>query len=121
MGSKLVVPIKQGEELNVGLTMMAGDEPMDLTGYNVRVMVKEVPLEGYPAVINKLLTTDSDVEDVGYIPFPELGQILIHLTKEDTSHHTGDYSLIIALEAENFFDIISSRACGNAIYRICEQ
>lgn len=121
MANKLIIPVKQGEEFNVGFTIDAGDRPMDLTGYRVRFIVKEVPLERYPAVIDKTLTEDSDPSTDGYIPYPDQGEVVVHLTKHDTSFHTGDYSLIIAIEADNYFDIISSGCCNEAIFRICEQ
>lgn len=121
MGSKLVLHVKQGEIINVGFTIMAGDVPMDLTSYDIVFQVKEVPLESAKPVINKLITTTSDMNTDGVISFPDQGQFTVHLSKEDTSHNTGDYSLIIAVKADNYYDIISSRCCSNAIFRICEQ
>lgn len=121
MSNKLIVPCKQGEEFNVGFTIMAGDIPMDLTGYDIVFQVKEVPLERVGPIISKLITTTSDMNTDGVISFPGQGQFTVHLSKEDTSNHTGDYSLIIAVKADNYYDIISSRCCSNAIFRICEQ
>lgn len=119
--NELIMPVKQGEEINVGLTIMAGNEPMDLTGYDIVFQVKQSPLEKTVPLIDKTITTVSDMNDVGLITHPDQGQVVIHLKKEDTSLNTGDYSLIIALSADNYYDIISSRCYNKAIYRICEQ
>lgn len=119
--AELILKIKQGEELNIGFTIKAGDSQMDLTGYNIRFQVKEVPLEKSRPLINKLITTVSDMNEEGMITYPDQGQVVVHLKKEDTSFPTGDYSLIVALEGENYYDIISSKCQGKAIYRICEQ
>ena len=51
--SELILPIKQGEELNVGFTIKQDGNVMDLTDYVVRVQVKKVPLVTYPAMIDK--------------------------------------------------------------------
>lgn len=119
--AELILPVKQGEELNVGFTIKEEGNPMDLSDYGVRVQVKRVPLVKSPAIIDKLITTTSDINTVGQINYPQQGQLVIHLKKEDTSHPVGDYSLIISLEADNYSDIISSKCCNKAIYRICEQ
>ena len=108
---ELILPIKQGEELNIGLTINAGDVPLDLSTYGIAVQVKEVPLEECEPLIDKHITQVSDINTIGRITYPDQGQFVIHLTKEDTSLPTGDYSLIIALEAENYYDIISSKCC----------
>lgn len=118
---ELVLPIKQGEEMNIGFTVMAGEQRMDLTGFTVKFQVKENPLESFPPIIDKTITEDSDINKDGLITYPDQGQIVVHLTKEDTSLHIGDFSLIIALQNENYYDIISSRWCNGATYRVCEQ
>lgn len=119
--AELILPIKQGEELNVGFTIKQDGNIMDLTDYMVRVQVKKVPLVTYPAMIDKEITTDSDINEVGQINFPQQGQFVVHLKEVDTSFPTGDYSLIISLEQPGYIDIISSKCCNKAIYRICEQ
>ena len=119
--SELILPIKQGEELNVGFTIKQNGNPMDLSDYTIRVQVKKVPLVTYPAMIDKEITTTSNINDVGQINYPEQGQFIIHLKKEDTSYPPGDYNLIISLEQYGYIDIISSKCCNKAIYKICEQ
>ena len=119
--AELVLPVKQGEELNIGFTIKQGGNPIDLTDYKIRVQVKRVPLVTSPSIIDKLITTDSDINDVGLITYPQQGPLVIHLTKKDTSYPVGEYSLIISLEQDNYSDIISSKCCNKATYRICEQ
>ena len=118
---ELILPIKQGEELNRGFTIKTGGSAMDLSSYNIRFQVKRVPLAEAPAIIDKLITSVSDPNTIGRITYPVQGQFVVHLTKEDTSFPTGDYSLIISLESQGFSDIISSKCCNQATYKICEQ
>lgn len=119
--AELILPIKQGEELNVGFTIKQDGNIMDLTDYTIRFQVKKVPLVNYPSMIDKEITTDSDINDVGQINYPEQGQFVVHLKVEDTSYPPSDYALIISLEQPGYVDIISSKFCNKAIYRICEQ
>ena len=119
--AELILPIKQGEELNIGFTIKQNGTVMDLSDYTIRVQVKKVPLVTYPSMIDKEITTVSDINDVGQINHPQQGQFVIHLKEADTSFPPGDYNLIISLEQPGYIDIISSKCCNKAIYRICEQ
>ena len=119
--SELILPVKQGEELNVGFTIKQDGNVMDLSDYTVRVQVKKVPLVTAPSMIDKRITTTSDINTIGQINYPQQGQFVIHLLEEDTSFPPADYSLIISLEQEGYIDIISSKCCNKAIYKICEQ
>ena len=119
--SELKVSVKQGEELNVGFTIKQDGEVMDLSSYTVRFQVKKVPLVNAQAIIDKEITAVSDINDVGQITYPLRGQLVVHLKEEDTSFPPGEYALVISLEAPNYIDIISSKCCNKAIYKICEQ
>lgn len=119
--SELVLPVKQGEELNFGFTIKEGGNPMDLSSYTVRFQVKRTPLVNAPAIIDKEITTVSDMNTTGMIDSPQQGQFTVHLMEQDTSYPVGEYSLIISLEKENYVDIISSKCCNKAIYKICQQ
>ena len=119
--SELKVAVKQGEELNLGFTIKEEGNAMDLSSYTIHFQVKKVPLVNAPALIDKYITTTSDINTVGMINYPLQGQFVVHVTEEDTSFPPGEYALIIALEADNFVDIISSKCCNKAIYKICEQ
>lgn len=119
--SELILPIKQGEELNIGFTIKQNGNTMDLTDYSVHFQVKKVPLVTAPAMIDKIITTTSDINTIGQINLPQQGKFVVHLLEEDTSYPTGDYSLIISIEQPGYIDIISSKCCNKAIYKICEQ
>ena len=119
--SELKVAVKQGEELNLEFTIKQDGNVMDLSDYTVRFQVKKVPLVTAPAIINKEITVVSDENTVGIINAPQQGQLNVHLTEQDTSLPPGDYALIISLEKENYIDIISSKCCNKAIYKVCEQ
>lgn len=119
--SELKLPVKQGEELNVGFTIKIDGEVMDLSNYTIHFQVKKVPLVQAPAIVDKLITTTSDINTIGMINYPLQGQFVVHLGVDDTSFPVGEYSLIIALEQEGLVDIISSKCCNKAIYKICEQ
>lgn len=119
--AELNVCVKQGEELNLGFTIKENGDEMDISDYNVHFQVKKVPLLSAPAIVDKIITTMSDEEEVGIINAPESGGFVVHLKEEDTSFPIGEYSLVIALEKENYIDIISSKCCNKATYKICEQ
>lgn len=119
--SELRLPVKQGEEINVGFTIKEGGEPMDLSDYSIHFQVKKVPLVTAPAIVDKIITTSSDMNTVGRINYPQQGQFTVHLLEADTSYPPGEYALIIAVEADNYIDIISSKCCNKAVYKICEQ
>ena len=119
--SELKLPVKQGEEINVGFTIKEGGNPMDLSDYTIHFQVKKVPLVNAPALVDKLITTVSDMNTIGMINYPQQGQFVVHLQEKDTSFPPGEYALIISLEQEGLIDIISSKCCNKAIYKICEQ
>lgn len=131
MSGCLKLKVKQGEEIDVSFSItqkeynetIKKDEvvPLPLDGYKVRFQVKNIPLEKVEPMIDKEITTDSDPYVVGQITDETNGKLFVHLTKEDTSFNTGDYSLIISLVAEHTNDIISSSYCEGAKYIIYEQ
>lgn len=119
--SELIIPVKQGEELNIHFYVRQDGNLMDISDYNIHFQVKKAPLEAAQCIIDKIITVDSEYNDVGRITDPQEGSFIVHLTKHDTSFPIGDYALVISLEADNYIDIISSKCCNKAIYKICEQ
>lgn len=119
--AELRLPVKQGEEINVGFTIKQDGQVMDLSAYTVHFQVKKAPLVNTPAIVDKRITTVSDDNTIGRINIPQQGQFFVHLLPEDTSYPVGEYSLIIALEQDGLVDIISSKCCNKAVYKICEQ
>lgn len=124
MAHKLIVAVKQGEEINLGFTIKQNNNPYAFVDSHILFQVKTAPYEDCEPIIKKEITTTSDINTVGNINFPELGQFIVHLTKEDTSNRIGDYYLVISLIGEgnnNMDNIISSNNCQTAVFKICEQ
>lgn len=122
MGNKLVICVKQSENIVKQITIKAGDSPIDLNAYdNVTVDVKKAPYKQYEPIIHKVITTSSDADTVGQITDPTNGILQVRFTQEDTSFPPNDYYLIIYLNGNGSSDIISSECCCNAIYRVCTQ
>lgn len=119
--AELKLPVKQGEELNIGFTIKQGGNVMDLSSYNIRFQVKRAPIVNAEPMIDKLINVTTDINTVGVIDNPQQGSFVVHLSEADTSYPIGEYSLIIALEQPGLIDIISSKCCNKAIYKICEQ
>ena len=120
MQNRIKLCVKQGEEFNRAFTIYSGDNPLDLTNYTIKFTVKSVPLAKAKSLIDKEITTSSDINTVGRINYPLQGKFFVHLSKEDTSLPIGDYTLDISLNSDHFSDIISSTCCTSAIYRVCE-
>lgn len=118
---RVQLKVKQGEELNISFTIKQGNNPFNLSGYNVLVQVKNNPTVKSKPLVDKVITTTSDANDIGIISYPDLGEFNLHLNKEDTSFPIGEYYLIIAIKNENEENIISSSNCTTAVYEICAQ
>lgn len=118
-----IICIKQGEERSVGFTVQAGEVPLDLTNYTIKFEVKRAPLETVEPFITKTITSVSDPMVDGQITNPSGGQFKVRLLSTDTSYPIGKYYLIIYLMggADKDIDIISSRCCQTAIFKICKQ
>ena len=134
--NRVKIKVKQGEEISFGFTIKGAvlnqetneyeQQPLDLTDYKIKFQVKVAPLEKVKPIIDKLIELPkepSGIEPytVGEIYDAENGKFYVHLTKEDTSHNTGEYYLIIALVSLHNDDIISSNCCNSASFIICEQ
>lgn len=127
MSGKLILKVKQGEDKSVGFTIKQNGSVMPLGNYTVHFQVKKTPTLQSKPIIDKYITTTSDINTIGQITEPTNGKFQVHLNIEDTSFSPSDYYLIISLEQYNeteeliYCDIISSECCNSAIYRICEQ
>lgn len=119
--NRLIVRVKQGEELNLGFTIKQNNNIMDLSDYSISFKVKYSPLESSKTIIDKTITTISDINDIGNINYPQQGQFVVHLNKKDTLYPVNDYYLVISLVADYLDNIISSSPCTTATFSICEQ
>ena len=121
MSHKLIINVKQGEELNLGFTLKSDNSPYVFQSAHILFQVKKAPYENVEPFIKKEITTASDINVDGKITYPEQGQFVVHLSTEDTSNKTGDYFLVISLVGDKMDNIISSNPCQTATFRICEQ
>lgn len=118
---KLVLKIKQGEEINVAFTIKQGGNPLVLTDYTIGFQVKNNPTVKSKPLIDKDITIVSDINEEGNINYPNLGQFTVHLTEKDTSLPIGEYYLIISIKRYKENNIISSSCCSTAKFIVCEQ
>lgn len=118
-----IICMKQGTERSLSFSIKAGGQPLDITDYKVLFEVKRYPLENIDPLISKEITTTSDEGTIGQITNPTGGQLVVRITKEDTSYPVGKYYLIIHLIGgqTNDDNIISSNCCQTAIFKICKQ
>lgn len=118
---KLKLLVKQGEEISRTFTIKSNDAPLDLTDYTIKVQVKDNPYVDVEPIFEKNITTTSDINTVGQITSPTLGQFQVRFTEEDTCLPVAEYYLIIFLNQGTTKDIISSNNCCNATYIVCTQ
>lgn len=121
MANKLVLPVKQGEELLIDFAITSDGVPLDLTGAEVVFQVKESPNVAFKPMFEKICTTTSDINTVGQIIDPLNGKVQLKLNTEDTSYPVNSYALIVFLNSGPQQDIISSDYCNSGEYRVCNQ
>lgn len=122
MANKLIISVKQSENISKQVTIKQDGNPLDLSSYNnVTVEVKKAPYEKIEPIIQKVITTSSDDRTIGRITDAQAGILQIRFTEEDTNFPPNDYYLIIYLNGNGNSDIISSKCGSDAIYRICTQ
>ena len=119
--TQLIISVKQGEVLDFPLTIKEDGIAKNLTGYTIRVQVKQIPYKSADTIFEKIITSTSDTTTQGQITNPSGGELFIRLLEEDTSLTAKDYALVIFLEDDTQKDIISSALCNGAIYRVCTQ
>ena len=80
MANKLVICVKQGENVSRQITIKTGDEPLNLSTYdNITVEVKKAPYESYEPIVRKVITAVSDIDTIGQITDPTNGILQIKL------------------------------------------
>ena len=122
MGNKLIICVKQDENISKQITIKSGGQPLDLSTYdNVTIEVKKAPYEQFEPIIQKVITTTSNDATTGRITNAAGGVLQVRFTQADTSFPPNDYYLIIYLNGNGSSDIISSQCCDSAIYRVCTQ
>jgi len=122
MAENILVCVKQGEELNIPMVIKSDGVPLDISGSTVRFIVKRVNQESAPPLFPiKNITETSNINTVGQITNPSVGELEVRINKSDTAFPPNDYYLVIFLDTGNQADIISAD-CGNSgLYRIDNQ
>lgn len=84
--------ITRGDTKQYNLTFTAGDEPLDLEGYEIKFTVKgNLDDPDSDAVISKLASVTSEPN----------GEAVINLTSEDTDQNLGNYKYDIQLSNDS--------------------
>lgn len=81
----LKLKIKKGESLGFAFGLTIEDSPIDLTGGTITFQVRQNLADNGVYVINKTITTSSDVETIGRITDAEKGQFVIMVTSTETA------------------------------------
>ena len=131
--NRLVVEVNQGCPRGFGFTLLekvyspSGDtyeeRPVNLTDQAIEVKVKMAPYDKLPALISKLVTSDSDNTIDGMINNPTQGEFVVYFTQEDTVKlPPNDYALIMRLIG-NGTSVYHLSGDGNnyAIFRVCYE
>lgn len=118
---QLKLHVKQGEVISKSFTIKQDGVPLDLTDYQIKFQVKKAPYEKQEPVVDKTITSTSDINTVGQITQPSDGKWQVRLLKEDTSLPVSEYYLIIYLVNGATEDIVSSNYCNDAKYIVCTQ
>lgn len=111
---KLILKVKQGEDLSKTFTIKQNGNVMNLSNYTIHFQVKNDATVKSKSLIDKYITVNnatspknidgkkiqcpSDINTVGQITDANNGVFQVHLNTKDTSLNTGDYYLIISLE-----------------------
>lgn len=121
MAEKLIIPVKQGEELSIEAKITEDGNPLDLSNATIIVEVKEAPYKELEPLFTKTITTSSDQTIDGQITDPLNGVFQIRFNEQDTSYPVNTYALVIFYDDGINKDIISSKCCNSGEYRICKQ
>lgn len=127
--NNLILELKQGEDRTFGFTIVQNinnnEVPLDLTGYNIKVEVRQQPYSQVTPFINKLLDTTETID--GYIYNPTGGQFQIRFNDIDfNGYPPNDYylSVYIINDDTNSDDptIVNISGNGNntSIIRFCK-
>ena len=119
-----IYKIKKGEKFPILIRIKNGDEdkPIDLTNAVIRFQLKDELRDEFN-VIEKEITTETDIATIGKIINPTNGEVIIRLNDDDYKILVTErvYYLTIWYEIpeENFAKVISSNACGNLRFMVC--
>lgn len=81
----LELKIKQGESIGFAFTLTEEGNPVDLTNSQMVMQVRENVEDTGEYLINKTITTESDVDTVGVIISPLEGKFMFKVNASDIS------------------------------------
>lgn len=124
MANNNIFSIVKGETYPISITVRNRDEdkPIDLSNSIIRFQLKDELRDEF-CVIEKKITTDSDVYSVGRIADPKNGLILLTFTLDDYDKLVCEriyYATIFwDIPEQNFSKVISSN-CGETFkFKVC--
>ena len=77
--------IKKGESKGFAFTLYENGAPIDLTGGSIIFQVRDNVVDSGTYLINKTITTSSNIETTGKITDAEKGEFTIKVTSSDIS------------------------------------
>lgn len=119
-----IYTLKKGEKFPINITIRNSelDEPIDLTNAKINFQLKDELKDDF-FIINKEITTESDLETVGQIINPANGEFVVRFTDEDFEKLVVErvYYLTIwyIITDENFSKVISSNGSDNLKFMVC--
>ena len=108
-----IYTIKKGEKYPILVKVKNSDEdkPIDLKNAQIRVQIKDELKDSF-YVIEKIITTETDVYSTGRITNPQDGEFVFRFTDEDFEKLTEEIIYYITIwweiKEENFAKVISS-------------
>lgn len=121
MSEKLIINVKQGEQISIEMKITSDGEPVDLSNAIIEVQVKEAPYVELEPMFTKTITVNSDASTQGQITDPLNGVFNVRFNEDDTSYPVNTYALVVFFDDGINKDIISSKSCNNGEYRVCTQ
>ena len=79
----LEIKIKKGESLGFAFNLLQNGEPVDLTGNQILLQVRENIIDDETYIISKTITENSDPDDVGQINDAAKGQFFFKINADD--------------------------------------
>lgn len=120
--NRLILEINQGVARGYNFTIKVDGQPMNLSGYKVRVAVKIAPYYSLASLIQKEVSENSNEITEGLITDPNNGKFQIQFTKQDTLLlQPDDYALIVQLVDKDTVTNISGEGRQFALLRVCGE
>lgn len=116
----LVLHIKKGESLGFPFALTINRQARNIKGCTIEFKVREEPEDNGIYVINKTVSTSSDINSDGLINDPVLGEFFIKINAADTENLSTSkpYFLSMYLIGDNTRECISAADCHLAKFLV---